>query len=84
MDLETSQVAAHHFGRLPISRQQREVTAKSADGGENYPIQEYSGQKCKTATITQVTVRQAARLPIGRQQRGATSAEKNKQFDPGG
>ena len=37
MELETVQVAARHFVRLPIDRQQRGATAKSTDRGWKLP-----------------------------------------------
>ena len=40
MDLESSQVAARHFVRLPIDRQQRRAIARSTEREENYLIQE--------------------------------------------
>ena len=83
MDLETPQVAARHFVRLSIDRQQRGATAKSTGRGGDYPIRADFGGKSETATTAQVTVRQTARLPIRRQQRGTTSNEQSKQFDPG-
>ena len=83
MDLETTQqVAARHFVKLAIFRQQRGTTRRSTDKEENYPIQANVGGNPKTTP--QVAVRQAARLPIDRQQRGSSSIELSKQFDSGG
>ena len=50
MDLETSQVAARHFVRLPIDQQQRGAAVRSTDRGGNYPIQADFGEKSETAT----------------------------------
>ena len=43
MDLETAQVAARHFVRLPIDRQQRGVTAKSTYRGGVTQFKQTSG-----------------------------------------
>ena len=67
MELETAQVAALHFVKLTMFRQQREVTARNTFRGGNYPIQADCGGNPETTT-TQVTVHQVAGLRIGRQQ----------------
>ena len=82
MDLETAQVAARHFVRLPIDRQQRGATTKSTYREGDYPIQADFGGTSKATTAARVAAREEA--AIDRQQRGTTSTEKNKQFNPGG
>ena len=83
MDLETPQVTARHFARLPINRQRREVTTRSTERGGDYPTQtDFGRNPKKTATTTRVAAREKAE--ISRKQRGAMSTEQSKQFDLGG
>ena len=81
MDLETSLVAARHFVKLAMLRQQV-TTAKSTDRGRDHPIQEDFGGNLKATTAQQVSARKEA--TIGWQQRGTMSTEQSKQFDQGG
>ena len=49
MDLETSQVTARLF-ELAMFRQHQGTTAKSIDGGGDYPVQADFGENPKTTT----------------------------------
>ena len=84
MDCEATQVAARHFVRLPIDRQQQGATARSPDYGGKYFLQANVWVNDeKTTTIARVAAcRESARLPIDRQQRGRRRSNKKSSLAP--
>ena len=74
-DPEIPQVIVRHFVRLPIDRQQREVTARSTARGRDYHIQADFGGNPNKTTTSRVIARKEAE--IGRHQRGLMSTEQN-------